>query len=127
VRLAIDDFGTGYSSLNYLRQFPIDVLKIDRSFIEDLTTDGQVFELTAAIIGLARVLGVDPVAEGIETAEQLDRLRALGCPFGQGFHFHRPIAIGAAEELVIQQAKRSAGPDASRNGQPDSRPAHIGS
>ena len=104
VRLAIDDFGTGYSSLNYIRQFPIDILKIDRSFIKDITEEGQVLALTASILDLARVLGLDPVAEGIERPEQLQRLRELGCRFGQGFYFHKPVPAGTAAELAAKQA-----------------------
>ena len=108
VRLAIDDFGTGYSSLNYVRQFPIDLLKIDRSFIQDVTEDGEISALTASIIELAHILELKPIAEGIENDEQLERLRALNCEFGQGFHLHRPMR---AEELATvlreQHAVRS--------------------
>ena len=97
VRLAIDDFGTGYSSLNYVRQFPIDLLKIDRSFIQDVTEGGEIGALTASIIDLAHILELEAIAEGIETAEQVTLLKALQCEFGQGFHLHRPMGI---EELA---------------------------
>jgi diguanylate cyclase (GGDEF)-like protein/PAS domain S-box-containing protein len=105
VRLAIDDFGTGYSSLNYVRQFPIDLLKIDRSFIQDVTEDGEISALTASIIELAHILELKPIAEGIENDDQLARLRALNCEFGQGFHLHRPMR---AEELatVLREQRR---------------------
>jgi EAL domain-containing protein (putative c-di-GMP-specific phosphodiesterase class I) len=117
VRLAIDDFGTGYSSLNYIRQFPINIIKIDRSFIQDVTEGGQVSALTAAIIDLADVLDLDPIAEGIETAEQLERLRELGCRFGQGFYFQKPVPGAAVEEQVRRQAAA-----ARRDGEDDPRP-----
>jgi EAL domain-containing protein (putative c-di-GMP-specific phosphodiesterase class I) len=107
VRLAIDDFGTGYSSLNYIRQFPIDILKIDRSFIRDVMEGGQVLALTAAIIELAQVLNLDPVAEGVEELEQLERLRELGCTYGQGYYFHKPLPAKAAEALAARQATAS--------------------
>jgi predicted signal transduction protein with EAL and GGDEF domain len=103
VRLAIDDFGTGYSSLNYVRQFPIDLLKIDRSFIQDVTEDGEISALTASIIELAHILELHPIAEGIENDDQLARLRELNCEFGQGFHLHRPMRAEQLAELVRAQ------------------------
>ena len=96
VRIAIDDFGTGYSSLAYLRRFPVDVLKIDGSFVQGLGEDPEDSAIVAAVLRLAETLGVDVVAEGVETAGQLDTLRALGCQFGQGYFFSRPVA---AEEI----------------------------
>ena len=100
VRISIDDFGTGYSSLNYLRQFPVDALKIDRSFIANLEADGKDSEIVRTILTLAQVLRLDVVAEGIETIHQLDHLRDLGCKKGQGFLFSRSLDGDAAEELV---------------------------
>jgi diguanylate cyclase (GGDEF)-like protein len=91
VRVAIDDFGTGYSSLGYLRRFPLDAVKIDRSFIEDVTVGTRQAALVHAIIELCRVLELDTVAEGVETAEQAERLAELGCPSAQGFYFGRPM------------------------------------
>jgi diguanylate cyclase (GGDEF)-like protein/PAS domain S-box-containing protein len=91
VRIAIDDFGTGYSSLNYLRQFPVDIVKIDRSFVEGIAADGDQRALVAMIIDLARALGLRQVAEGIERPDQLAELRSLGCGFGQGYLFARPV------------------------------------
>jgi diguanylate cyclase (GGDEF)-like protein/PAS domain S-box-containing protein len=100
VRLAVDDFGTGYSSLNYIRRFPIDVLKIDRSFIDGITDQGEVSALSEAILQLSRILKLHAVAEGIETREQLDRLLELRCELGQGFLFARPLERKAIEALV---------------------------
>jgi diguanylate cyclase (GGDEF)-like protein/PAS domain S-box-containing protein len=91
VRLALDDFGTGYSSLNYLRQFPVDILKIDKSFIDGIATEEDQSVLTAAIIHLARAMDLTPVAEGIEDVAQLERLRELNCELGQGFYLGRPL------------------------------------
>lgn len=94
VRLAIDDFGTGYSSLSYLRRFPIDVLKIDQSFVKDLGAGSQDAEpLVRAIIGMAQALRLQVVAEGVETDAQHAQLRQLGCDLGQGWHFGRPMPV----------------------------------
>jgi len=91
VHLAVDDFGTGYSSLNYLRSFPIDVLKIDKSFVDRLEDSRESLALTAAIVQLAAVLGMRSLAEGIEDESQLERLITMGCQYGQGFHLSRPL------------------------------------
>jgi EAL domain-containing protein (putative c-di-GMP-specific phosphodiesterase class I) len=104
IQLVIDDFGTGYSSLAYLRQFPISVLKIDRSFVNRLGTDPQDDAIVRSIVTLARDLGMQVVAEGIETAEQLSTLRALGCDYGQGYLFSRPRPSHEAEALVTPSA-----------------------
>ena len=96
VRIAMDDFGTGYSSMSNLRRYPFDVLKIDKSFIQDITTDEADRELVAATIVMAHALGLKVVAEGVETASQLDILRRLKCDFAQGYLFARPMP---AEEL----------------------------
>ena len=92
VRLAIDDFGTGYSSLAYLNQFPIDILKIDRSFITNLTVAPQGARIAQAILQLARALNLEVVAEGVETEEQAALLAEMGCELAQGFHYARPMA-----------------------------------
>jgi EAL domain-containing protein (putative c-di-GMP-specific phosphodiesterase class I) len=97
VRLAIDDFGTGYSSLSYLHRFPIDILKIDRSFVSRLTSSDNGPELARAVITLGETLGLDTVAEGIELDPQVAALIALGCVAGQGFLFAR---AGSLEELT---------------------------
>ena len=91
IQLAIDDFGTGYSSLSYLSRFPVDLLKVDRSFVDKVATDAQSAELVQTIVQLGRSLDLQTVAEGIETAEQLSVLRDIGCEFGQGFLFSNPI------------------------------------
>lgn len=100
ISLLMDDFGTGYSSLNYLHSFPFDVLKIDRSFVDRMTDGDQPLQIVRTIIELARVLGMDVVAEGIETREQYRLLRQLGCRYGQGFLFARPMAAEDASQLL---------------------------
>jgi EAL domain-containing protein (putative c-di-GMP-specific phosphodiesterase class I) len=100
IQLSIDDFGTGYSSLAYLRQFPISVLKVDKSFIHRLGMDPQDDAIARSIVTLASDLGMQVVAEGIETAEQLEFLRALTCEYGQGYYFSRPLPAAQAEAFV---------------------------
>ncbi len=100
VKLAIDDFGTGYSSLSYLRELPIDVLKIDKSFVDGIDASQQRLALLEGIIGIARTLRLDVVAEGIETDAQRDLLVAMGCQFGQGYLLAMPAAAEQAEALV---------------------------
>jgi EAL domain-containing protein (putative c-di-GMP-specific phosphodiesterase class I) len=97
VRIAIDDFGTGYSSLSYLSRLPIDVLKIDRSFVADIGTSRQAAALVRSIVKIGQTLHLETVAEGVETEEQLDRLVRLGAKLGQGYLFARPLA---AQELA---------------------------
>jgi EAL domain-containing protein (putative c-di-GMP-specific phosphodiesterase class I) len=99
VGLAIDDFGTGYSSLSYLRQFPFDLLKIDKSFIDDMGTIVTEKEVAKAIIEMGRTLDLEVVAEGIERGEQLSRLQALDCELGQGFLFAKPMEGHDIEKL----------------------------
>ena len=91
VRIAIDDFGTGYSSLDHLREMPVDILKIDRSFVAGMSANSPDTALVAAAVAMGRALEMEVVAEGIETSEQVADLRELGCPLGQGFLFARPL------------------------------------
>jgi diguanylate cyclase (GGDEF)-like protein len=103
VRLAIDDFGTGYSCLSYLRRFPIDVLKIDRSFVSDLHRSRDDQAICGVILSIAQRLSLDAVAEGIETQEQLEFLRDHGCRFGQGYYFYRPAAAGDVVAMLLDR------------------------
>jgi diguanylate cyclase (GGDEF)-like protein/PAS domain S-box-containing protein len=105
IKLSIDDFGTGYSSLAYLRRFEIDTLKIDASFVGRMTDDADAFEIVRNIISLARNLGKDVIAEGVETPAQLERLRDLRCTFGQGFLFARPLDGETATRLIASNPK----------------------
>jgi EAL domain-containing protein (putative c-di-GMP-specific phosphodiesterase class I) len=100
ISLLMDDFGTGYSSLNHLHSLPFDVLKVDRSFVDRMTEGEQPFQIVRTIVELARVLGMDVVAEGIETREQYDLLRQLGCRFGQGYLFSRPVPAKVISEML---------------------------
>jgi EAL domain-containing protein (putative c-di-GMP-specific phosphodiesterase class I) len=100
ISLLLDDFGTGFSSLNYLHSFPFDVLKIDRSFVCRITEGDQPLNIVRTIIELARTLGMDVVAEGIETREQYRLLRRLGCRFGQGYLMARPMSAEDVTKLL---------------------------
>ncbi len=102
ITLALDDFGTGYSSLSYLRRFPIDILKMDKSFLDEVPGNLQDEALVRAIVDLSSTLDLQLVAEGVETPEQAAALAALGCPFGQGYHFARPMPHRDALRLVAQ-------------------------
>jgi diguanylate cyclase (GGDEF)-like protein/PAS domain S-box-containing protein len=104
VRLAIDDFGTGYSSLSYLREFPFDLLKIDKAFIDDVAMITDRKDLTSAIIELGKTLKLELVAEGIEDSDQLERLTTLECDLGQGFFFAKPLSAEAVGELLAAEA-----------------------
>ena len=103
VRLAIDDFGTGYSSLDYLRSFHVSQLKIDRSFIENVTTNADDAAIVRATLGLAHELGIEVVAEGVETAAQRDFLLAAGCKLGQGFYFGKPVPAAEASARLNER------------------------
>jgi hypothetical protein len=100
VRLAIDDFGTGYASLAYLRELPVDIIKIDPSFVAGLGTDGTLALLTRTIVQVGHDLGIEVVAEGIERPEQLELLRAMGCGLGQGYLVARPMTARGIEALA---------------------------
>lgn len=123
-QLHIDDFGTGYSSLDALHRFPVEALKIDRSFVSRLESDRKSRELVRTIVMMGRNLDMDVIAEGIENAAQEDILRDLGCVFGQGYLFARPLAVAAASALLAGTQSVAAGtvllPSVSRTGAPPS-------
>ncbi len=100
VGLAVDDFATGYSSLSYLKRFPMDILKINRSFVCDLPTKPEDMTLVKAIIAMARSLGLTVLAEGVETAEQLEFLSSEGCQLVQGYYYSRPVWSDRIPELA---------------------------
>jgi diguanylate cyclase (GGDEF)-like protein/PAS domain S-box-containing protein len=101
IGLCIDDFGTGYSSLSYLKRFPIQTLKIDRSFVAQVDEHGSSVELIELIVALGRILGMSAVAEGVETPEQLELVRRLGSHYAQGFYFATPLSVAEAEQLLV--------------------------
>ncbi len=102
MRIALDDFGTGYSSLAYLEQLPIDILKIDRSFVDALGDEEKV-TLAQAIIKIAETLGHITIAEGVESSAQVERLRQLGCRYGQGYHLGVPMDARGTEEMLRER------------------------
>jgi diguanylate cyclase (GGDEF)-like protein/PAS domain S-box-containing protein len=108
VQLALDDFGTGYSSLSNLKQFPIDILKIDQSFVRELTTDTGANSIVGAVVGMGKNLGMQVVAEGVESREQLACLQQLACPQGQGFYFSEPLAAAQFTHLCRRKVTGSA-------------------
>jgi len=114
VSLSMDDFGTGYSSLSNLHSFPFDVLKIDRSFIGRMTDGDQALQIVRTIIELARVLGMDVVAEGIETREQYQLLRQMGCRFGQGYLFAKPMPANDITNLLRLPGRVLPDPEAAQ-------------
>ena len=126
VSLAIDDFGTGYSSLSYLRRFPIDIVKIDKSFIDGIAEGSESSALARAIIMLGQTLRLDTVAEGIEHAAQFGELRELGCALGQGYHFARPLPADSVGELLAHPTAWRPANDDGERGLPDQvRPVHV--
>ncbi len=111
VKISIDDFGTGYSSLAYLKRFPLDMLKIDRSFVDGLGRDPEDTAIVAAVVGMAHALNLSVVGEGVETAEQLERLRGLGCEYAQGYYLARPMRSSAVDALLAaeRETRQSSG------------------
>jgi PAS domain S-box-containing protein len=101
VGISIDDFGTGYSSLDQLRRFPVDILKIDRSFVSGMDVDSESYEIVRLIAMLAHNLGLKIIAEGAETAQQVENLKALGCEYGQGYYFSKPLDKESAQALLL--------------------------
>jgi EAL domain-containing protein (putative c-di-GMP-specific phosphodiesterase class I) len=105
VSISMDDFGTGYSSLSYLRSYPFNTLKMDKSFVHDITVDPGDLELVGAAIAMGNGLNLMVVAEGVETEEQYHLLKALKCDYGQGYLFSKPLPRASFEELLQTQAK----------------------
>ena len=108
ISLSIDDFGTGYSSLSYLKRFPIDTIKIDRSFVKDLHKEADDAAICAAILAMAQQLGLNVVAEGVETMQQLEFLRSHGCNHIQGFIFSKALSATEFYAMLVKIAKESA-------------------
>jgi EAL domain-containing protein (putative c-di-GMP-specific phosphodiesterase class I) len=106
VRFALDDFGTGYSSLSYLKRLPVSLLKIDRSFVERIGQDAEDEVLVSGIVYVASALGLSVVAEGVETPEQVARVKALGCELSQGHYFSEPLSSEAAGELLAAYVRK---------------------
>jgi EAL domain-containing protein (putative c-di-GMP-specific phosphodiesterase class I) len=116
VRVSLDDFGTGYSSLSYLHRFPIDTLKIDKSFVQRMGADGE-NAIVGTIAALATNLGMDVIAEGVETAVQAHRLRLLHCASAQGYLFSRPVEASVITAMIQEDRRwRVAGKDPVRAG-----------
>jgi EAL domain-containing protein (putative c-di-GMP-specific phosphodiesterase class I) len=102
LQIAIDDFGTGYSSLAYLRRLPVSIVKIDRSFVSQMHLDDRSYSIVDSIVALGKRMGFQIVAEGLETTEHLKFLKLLGCDFGQGYLFSRPMPAEEIESTLLQ-------------------------
>jgi EAL domain-containing protein (putative c-di-GMP-specific phosphodiesterase class I) len=112
VRIAFDDFGTGYASLTYLKKFPLDRLKIDRSFVQELRVDSDDAAIVGSIITLARLLGLAVIAEGIEDGATAALLERMGCEEGQGYHFGRPMPAVEFEQRFLSPVNSLPAPRA---------------
>ena len=108
MQLAIDDFGTGYSSLGYLKHFPVDALKIDRSFVQGMGQDSQDAAIVQSVVTLAKTSNLSVIGEGIESQAQATHLRNLGCDRGQGYLFARPQPAEAISVLLFEPERRAA-------------------
>lgn len=121
ISIAMDDFGTGYSSLSYLRNYPFNVLKIDRSFVNDITVDSSDRELINAAIAMAHGLNLKVVAEGVETKEQLDVLKTMGCDYAQGYLFGKPMPASDMTAMVKSFSHQSANESGTHHTNPNVR------
>jgi diguanylate cyclase len=110
VRVAVDDFGTGYSSLGALRSLPVDIIKVDRQFVRGLLRSPEERAVAAAIVALASAVGASVVAENVETAEEAESLRAIGCTLGQGNYYCEPLGAGQLDRLVRGAATVASAP-----------------
>jgi EAL domain-containing protein (putative c-di-GMP-specific phosphodiesterase class I) len=108
ISIVLDDFGTGYSSLSYLRLFPFDRIKVDRSFVAELSSNADCAAIVAAVAGLGKSLAIDTVAEGVETTEQLTLVHAAGCTYAQGFLFGRPCRASELDFGPLSEQKRKS-------------------
>jgi len=108
MQVALDDFGTGYSSLSYLKKFDIDYIKIDQSFIRNLTSHSEDITLCEAMVVMAHKLGIKVIAEGVETEQQRDLLQQIGCDYGQGYFFSKPLPAEAFEQYLKEHPERVA-------------------